>query len=124
VLCKSQKIEKNLAHTQYFGFYEVTNRAYFNVESVYLEKLRKSNKSIPITQNQVFLIAFSARFVAMAVMRARKIGVALFLDTDSILGDSICSFECWYEIFKYPLFKYPNKWNMTSSWRTRSCNRK
>ena len=44
------------------------------------------------------------------------------------LGDSICSLECWYQIldkfqllFHIPLFKYPNKWNMTSSWRTRFC---
>ena len=44
------------------------------------------------------------------------------------LGDSICSHECWYQIlhkiqllFHIPLLKYPNKWNMTSSWRTRYC---
>jgi hypothetical protein len=45
VLCKSQKIEKYLVRTQYFGPYEVPNGAYFNVESVYLEKLRKLNLS-------------------------------------------------------------------------------
>ena len=35
-----------------------------------------------ITQNQVFLIAFSPGFVAMAVMRPRKMRAALFLDTE------------------------------------------
>ena len=35
-----------------------------------------------ITQNQVFLIAFSPGFVAMPVMRPRKMRAALFLDTE------------------------------------------
>ena len=34
-----------------------------------------------ITQNQVFLIAFSPGFVVMPVMRPRKIRAALTLDT-------------------------------------------
>ena len=35
-----------------------------------------------ITQNQVFLIAFSPVFVAIPVMRPRKMRTALFLDTE------------------------------------------
>ena len=35
-----------------------------------------------ITQNQVFLIAFSPGLVAMPVMPPRKMRAALFLDTE------------------------------------------
>ena len=35
-----------------------------------------------ITQNQVFLIAFSPGFVAITVMQPRKMRAALFLDTE------------------------------------------
>ena len=35
-----------------------------------------------IIQNQVFLIAFSPEFVAIPVMRPRKMRAALFLDTE------------------------------------------
>ena len=35
-----------------------------------------------ITQNQVFLIAFLPGFVAITVMRPRKMRAALFLDTE------------------------------------------
>jgi hypothetical protein len=78
VLCRSQKIEKYLVHTQYFRFYEVPNGAYFNLESVYLEKLGKL--TMLITQNQVFLIAFSPGFMAMPVIQPQKIRASLFSD--------------------------------------------
>jgi hypothetical protein len=35
-----------------------------------------------ITQNQVFLIAFSPGFMAMPVMRPRKMRAAVVLDTE------------------------------------------
>ena len=35
-----------------------------------------------ITQNQIFLTAFSHGFVAIPVMRPRKMRAALFLDTE------------------------------------------
>ena len=37
-----------------------------------------------ITQNQVFLIAFSPGFVAIPVMRPRKMRAELFLDTERV----------------------------------------
>jgi hypothetical protein len=36
-----------------------------------------------VTQNQVFLIAFSPGFVAIPVMRPRKMRAALFLETEN-----------------------------------------
>jgi hypothetical protein len=57
------------------------------IESVYLEKLRKLNT---VSQefdyahhpNQIFLTAFSSGFVAMPVMRPRKMRAAFFLHTE------------------------------------------
>jgi hypothetical protein len=75
-------LEKNLVHAQYFGFSEVLNGAYFNVESVYLENRLIKNLTMLVTQNQVFLIAFSPGFVALPVMRPQKMRAQhFFLDT-------------------------------------------